>query len=129
IKDKFSVSVDEIIKMDINHNLFELTVDSGEKFSVPIKDCKNYSSNFCHYCRDLTAEYADISLGSIGSEEGWSTIIARTYEGEKLVKDAVKNESIEIKSFIGDSPVQSKIKIVADKKRKNSIPIEIPTVM
>ncbi|NVM18841.1 MAG: Coenzyme F420 hydrogenase/dehydrogenase, beta subunit C-terminal domain [Candidatus Lokiarchaeota archaeon] len=125
IKDKFSVSIDEIIKMDIKSGVFELTVDSGEKYSLSLNDCKVYCSQFCHFCGDLTAEFADISLGSIGSNEGWSTVITRSDKGEKIFKNAIKNHLIEIKSSFDESPVQSKIKRVAEKKKENIPPIEI----
>ncbi|MFX0058315.1 MAG: Coenzyme F420 hydrogenase/dehydrogenase, beta subunit C-terminal domain [Candidatus Hodarchaeota archaeon] len=125
IKDKFSVSIDEIIKMDIKSGIFELTVDSGEKCSLSLNDCKVYCSKFCHFCGDLTAEFADISLGSIGSDEGWSTVITRSDKGEKIFKDAIKNGLIEIKSSLDESPLQSKIKRVADKKKENIPAIEM----
>ncbi|MFX0180605.1 MAG: Coenzyme F420 hydrogenase/dehydrogenase, beta subunit C-terminal domain [Candidatus Hodarchaeota archaeon] len=125
IKDKFSVTTDEIIKMDINSGRFEITVDSGEKYSLPLNECTIYTSDFCHFCKELTAEFADISLGSIGSDEGWSTVIIRTSEGEKIFKGAIKNNLIEIKSTLDKIPIQSKIKRIAEKKRETVSPIEI----
>jgi coenzyme F420 hydrogenase subunit beta len=46
----------------------------------------------CHYCGDFTARFADISVGSVGSKKGYSTVIVRSKAGEKLVKnfDAAK---------------------------------------
>ncbi|MFX1600304.1 MAG: Coenzyme F420 hydrogenase/dehydrogenase, beta subunit C-terminal domain, partial [Promethearchaeota archaeon] len=63
--DKFSVTVDEIVKMDITSGKFVITLESGEIFSHPLEDCDLYGSDFCNYCNDFTAELADISVGSI----------------------------------------------------------------
>ena len=41
---------------------------------------------------DFTSELSDISVGSVGSEEGWSTIIVRTDKGLELLKNAEKDE-------------------------------------
>lgn len=39
-------------------------------------------------CYDFAAEFADVSVGSIGSEFGWSTVITRSDAGKALVKRA-----------------------------------------
>ena len=46
----------------------------------------------CSYCDDFTAQFADVSVGSVGSKKGYSTVIVRSKAGEKLVKklDAAK---------------------------------------
>ena len=42
-----------------------------------------YRTN-CQYCADFTARLADISVGSIGSSDGASTVIIRSKKGEEL---------------------------------------------
>ncbi|MFX1298253.1 MAG: Coenzyme F420 hydrogenase/dehydrogenase, beta subunit C-terminal domain [Promethearchaeota archaeon] len=128
INEKLNVDIDEIIKMDINRGRFAITLDSKEEFSLPLEECKFYCSNFCNYCNDLTAELADISLGSIGSEEGWSTVITRNRKGERIFKGAIKEGLIEPLTFIDNIPLKSKIVKVAKKKRENSKPIELHVI-
>ncbi|MFX0024660.1 MAG: Coenzyme F420 hydrogenase/dehydrogenase, beta subunit C-terminal domain [Candidatus Hermodarchaeota archaeon] len=123
--DKFSVDIYEIVKMDINQGKFVVTIESGEIFSVPLKECDFYGSDFCIYCNDFTAEFADISLGSIGSELGWSSVITRTEKGEEIFNGAIKQGLIEIKSYADESPIQLKIKKLAEIKQESSIPIEL----
>ncbi len=53
----------------------------------------------CRACGDLTAVYSDISVGSIGSEEGWSTILVRTEAGKRLLELAADKGMIELKSL------------------------------
>ena len=40
----------------------------------------------CALCGDLVSRLADISIGSIGSEKGYSTVIVRSERGEKLLE-------------------------------------------
>jgi coenzyme F420-reducing hydrogenase beta subunit len=54
----------------------------------------------CINCLDFTAKYSDISVGSVGSDEGYSTVIVRSDVGEKLLesldlaKGKVKKEEV-----------------------------------
>ncbi|MFX1316619.1 MAG: Coenzyme F420 hydrogenase/dehydrogenase, beta subunit C-terminal domain [Promethearchaeota archaeon] len=128
IHEKLNIDIDEIIKMDINRGRLAITLDSKEEFSLPLDECNFYCSDFCKYCNDLTAELADISLGSIGSEGGWSTVITRTKKGERIFKGAIKHGLIEPQSFIEKIPLKSKIERIAEKKREHSKPIELTVI-
>lgn len=49
----------------------------------------------CLYCGDYAAEFADISCGGIGAQEGWTTMLIRTPLGRAVVADAAQ-ERLEI---------------------------------
>ena len=40
-------------------------------------------------------------MGSVGSEDGWSTVFARTKTGEEIVKGALEEGYIEVKGIVG----------------------------
>ncbi len=122
---KFSANIDEITKMDINIGKFVITLQSGEIFSLPLEECELYGSDFCNYCNDFTAELADISVGSIGSKIGWSSVITRTKAGEEIFNGAIKHSLIEIKSLLDKKPLKLKIEKLAEIKRDSSRPIEL----
>jgi len=122
---KFSVDIDEIVKMDINHGKFVITLESGEIFSYPLEECDLYGSDFCNYCDEFTAELADISVGSIGSKIGWSTVIIRTKKGERIFNEAIKHGIVETKRTIDKKPLQSNIEKLAEIKRDTSRPIQL----
>ncbi|MBF0225919.1 MAG: Coenzyme F420 hydrogenase/dehydrogenase, beta subunit C-terminal domain [Desulfobacterales bacterium] len=77
----------------------------------------------CRYCSDYSAEYADVSFGGIGANEGWTTVISRTPLGRAIFADAKGNT---IETFINkDEPnflgtVLNKVLKASDKKRKIS---------
>ncbi len=95
------IDISRVSKFDIKEGKFKVYVEGSEALSVPIKDLKNCVNDYCHVCRDLTSLYADISVGAIGSQHGWSTVIVRTEEGAKLFDGAVQEGYLEVKD-IGD---------------------------
>ena len=70
---------------------------SGGVHKIALDEIKEYESEGCSVCTDYTAELADISVGSVGSEEGWSTVLARTELGEEVVKGALEKGFVEVK--------------------------------
>ncbi|MBT9160032.1 MAG: hypothetical protein DDT26_01305 [Dehalococcoidia bacterium] len=67
----------------------------GRKLSFPITEIKSCVPKHCLVCEDLACELADVSVGSDGSPEGWSTVIVRTEEGEGIFTDFEGNKVIE----------------------------------
>ncbi|MBM4446990.1 MAG: hypothetical protein FJ023_06515 [Chloroflexi bacterium] len=67
----------------------------GKKLSFPITEVKSCVPKHCLVCEDFASELADISVGSDGSADGWSTIILRTEEGEKVFCGMEKEGLIE----------------------------------
>jgi coenzyme F420 hydrogenase subunit beta len=110
------IDVSQVSKFDIKEGKFKVYVDSSEVLSVPIKDVSGCVNEYCHVCRDLTALYADVSVGAIGSQRGWSTVIVRSSVGDKLFEGAVKEGYLEV-TDVG-SGIETLKKIAARKASK-----------
>ncbi len=54
--------------------------------SCRVKDLDAAAEKACGFCDDFTSRFADVSVGSVGSKEGYSTVIVRSEMGEKLVQ-------------------------------------------
>ena len=95
LKEKTDLS--KISRCNIRKGKF--IVDSGGQrvIDVPLSEVKQYARDNCHSCTDFTAELADISVGSVGSPEGWSTVIIRTDTGKKIFDGATEAGFIEYK--------------------------------
>ncbi len=78
------VDIRDVVKMNFHKGKFVVNTTKGTK-EVPIKDVASMARKCCHHCQDYTSYYADISVGSVGSDEGWSTIFVRTGRGEKYL--------------------------------------------
>ncbi len=46
-------------------------------------------NNFCSHCQDFPAIYSDITAGEVGSEKGYTTIVAWTDKGKEILDDAI----------------------------------------
>ncbi len=118
LNNEFQKSPEDIKKMDINKGRFYIYDKSGTAFDVPIKRIKKYGRLGCFFCDDLTAEQADISVGSIGSEPGWSTVIIRTKKGADLFQKALDLQLIETKEINEDDKSFISISKIAKSKEK-----------
>lgn len=79
------VDLDRVEKTQIHKGKYIVQID-GEEKSVSVKKLNEAVEDRCVHCPDFTAKYSDISIGSVGSDEGKSTVIVRSDVGEKLVK-------------------------------------------
>jgi len=98
---EYGIKTEEILKVDANKNDFKMKVysKSGTK-EIPLNYIYDKSiRNACFSCSDYTASFADISVGNIGSEDGWKTLIIRTERGKKIYDLAIENGFLKIKAL------------------------------
>jgi len=96
VKEKLNLDLERVRKFDIKGKEFLVYDEEGKVYAIALDEIKEYESEGCSVCMDYTAELADISVGSVGSEEGWSTVFARTEKGEEIVKGALEKGYIEV---------------------------------
>jgi coenzyme F420 hydrogenase subunit beta len=89
VEELHKVNIEHVQKMDVSHGKMIVTSAMGERVEVPVKLTHSYVQPGCYICPDLTARTADISTGSIGSPDGWSTVMPRTKVGKDLFQSAV----------------------------------------
>ena len=111
------VNVADVTKTDINKGKFFIYTNTGNEFSVPIKEITHLARPDCEVCYDLTSEFADISIGSIGSPSGWNTVIIRTPEGKKLYNELITNDIIESVNYDNVKPGLSLLQKIARSKK------------
>lgn len=86
IRTRLDVDLNSAEKTQIRQGKFTAVVD-GKEYSCKVKDLDGAAEKACHYCNDFTARFADISVGSVGSKNGFSSVVVRSKVGEKLVKN------------------------------------------
>lgn len=84
-KKLLGVDLDKAEKTQIHKGKYIVQFD-GKEYSCKVKELHNAIENGCAYCDDFTAKLADISVGSVGSPEGYSTVIVRSDAGKKLLE-------------------------------------------
>jgi coenzyme F420-reducing hydrogenase beta subunit len=80
------IDLDAVEKTQIKKGKFIATV-KGQDCAVAVKDLGAAQEHGCHFCEDLTNKLADVSVGSVGSADGFSTVIVRSQAGAKLLEN------------------------------------------
>lgn len=97
-QEKMGVNIEDVTKMDIGKGKF--FAYTGEKENtLGLKETHGYEQAGCNICPDYVAELADVSTGSVGAPDGWSTVFSRTVDGSEIFKAAVDAGVIETKEF------------------------------
>ncbi len=92
-----NLNLSEVKKFDIPPppaNTFEAYTASG-KASFSLDQVREFTMSTCAYCLDMTAEFADVSVGSAEGIEGWNTVIVRSQAGADLMQMARARGAIE----------------------------------
>ena len=78
------VDLDRSEKTQIHKGKYIVKVD-GKEYSCNVRELGKAVENGCVFCDDFTAKLADVSVGSVGSDDGYSTVIVRSDVGKKLL--------------------------------------------
>ncbi|MGB3943360.1 MAG: Coenzyme F420 hydrogenase/dehydrogenase, beta subunit C-terminal domain, partial [Methanothrix sp.] len=87
VRDLFSIDLDEAERVQISRGRFSIFI-GDEEYSCRISDLEDDVREGCEYCGDFVSRLADISIGSVGSPEGYSTVIVRSDRGRRLLSTA-----------------------------------------
>ncbi|MEJ2730770.1 MAG: Coenzyme F420 hydrogenase/dehydrogenase, beta subunit C-terminal domain [Deltaproteobacteria bacterium] len=77
-------------KINIKEELI-VRLYSGEEKSIMLDELEFMKRFACYFCPDYSAEYADVSFGGIGADDGWTTVVTRTPVGRAIFADAKAN--------------------------------------
>ncbi|TFG22476.1 MAG: hypothetical protein EU529_10325 [Promethearchaeota archaeon] len=117
LKNNLGLKLGEIQKFDIIQGKLIVLLRNGKIREIPLKDVKSYQWPSCQYCKDYTAEFADISVGSVGApSEKWNSVIIRSDAGKKLFDDVVTSKKIEFSNKIDITKIEQ-----ASLKKKSNV--------
>ncbi len=83
-------AVDLALKWDEVEGMF-----TEEQAVKEAKRCLSCNS-FCSHCEDFAGIFADVSAGEVGSQKGFSTVIAWTQRGKEIVERAIGRGLFEV---------------------------------
>jgi coenzyme F420 hydrogenase subunit beta len=105
LQEQRDIDIDNVGKMDVLHG--KLMVDDLDGERILTEDIENFHDaalKGCDECADFTGFCADITVGSVGSSDEYSSVIVRTEQGLKawnLTKDRFDYHGLEDKSAVG----------------------------
>ncbi|AIY89078.1 Coenzyme F420 hydrogenase/dehydrogenase, beta subunit C-terminal domain [Geoglobus acetivorans] len=83
------------VKTDITKGNFIVTFRDGSEFTIPVKEMEEIVPDGCHVCQDFSAVEADVSIGSVGSDPGFSTVLIRQENAKKIFDYMVEKGYVE----------------------------------
>jgi coenzyme F420 hydrogenase subunit beta len=119
LKDQ-SVDPENVKKFEIKGGKFIVHREGEPPFEAKIRKLKELSRTCCRVCLDYTSELADLSIGNVGSPDGYSTVLVRTQKGEAALRVAEKKGLIEVKSLKDYQPGISLVDRLSDMKKENN---------
>lgn len=120
VEDHCATKIDNVTKMDIGKGKFTVYTERGAHTEIPLKVTHKYEQPACHVCLDYVANMADISTGSVGTPDGWSTVFVRSAAGEAAFQKAVDAGWIVAESMDGVKPGLELVEKLASTKINNN---------
>jgi len=99
VEDHAGQKLESVKKMEIGKGKFTVYTKRGGVVPLPLKITHKYEQPGCHVCLDYVANLADVSAGSVGSPDGWSTVFVRTKKGEDIWTKALAAGCFETKAM------------------------------
>ncbi|MDI6882398.1 MAG: coenzyme F420 hydrogenase subunit beta [Methanothermobacter sp.] len=119
ISEKMGLSLELVEKMDIGKGKFWVYTHD-DVYTLPLKETHGYEQAGCKVCNDYVAELADVSTGSVGTPDGWSTVFLRTDTGESIFKDALEAGLFETKPIEEVKPGLGLLEKLASQKKEKA---------
>lgn len=94
---KKGIDLKNAIKTDIKKGKFIVRFVDGSRASFSVKELEEIIPPGCKVCQDFSAVESDVSVGSVGSESGFSTVLVRTEIAKAVVDKIRENGTAEIK--------------------------------
>ena len=94
---QYGITTDDIAKINIKEDLV-LTMKSGITVHIPLEEIEEIARPACLACRLFSNSYADISVGGLGSPDGYTTVMVRTIKGKEMIANALYQGGIERRS-------------------------------
>ncbi|MDP8203735.1 MAG: Coenzyme F420 hydrogenase/dehydrogenase, beta subunit C-terminal domain [Candidatus Tenebribacter mawsonii] len=91
---KHNLKIEDVGKVNIKDKLI-LHMKSGLKIHIPLEEVEQIAHDACLACSDFANDYADISAGGLGSEDGYTSIIVRNSIGKQIYSEALYKGYVE----------------------------------
>lgn len=108
-----------VTKFEIKNGRFYAWSGEERLHRVRLSKVKPLIRPNCTHCRDFTSEFADISVGNVGSPAGYSTVIVRTERGKKALESAMKSGLIEAEPIPDFDKGETPVHKLAEIKKSN----------
>ncbi|MDI6810686.1 MAG: Coenzyme F420 hydrogenase/dehydrogenase, beta subunit C-terminal domain, partial [archaeon] len=88
LREEKGIEIEKILKTDISKGSMYITIEGREKkrrIKMAEFEERGLVAKGCDFCTDFTAVQSDASVGSVGSEKGFSTVMVRNENAKKVM--------------------------------------------
>ena len=100
LEKKLGMKISDIAKLNIKDDVI-LTATDGQMHHLPFEAVDDIARPACMACPDFANDFADISVGGLGSPDGYTTTVIRTSIGQKFYNSAKQDGAL--KELLFDS--------------------------
>lgn len=118
LPEELEIDPTEVTKFDVTKDGFIIYRKGSPKRTISLDVMEKFVPEACKLCDDFTAELADISVGSMGSPEGFSTTLLRTDIGKRAFSIGLKEDAYEVRNLDSDGPGLSSIRDLSRIKKQ-----------
>jgi coenzyme F420 hydrogenase subunit beta len=120
VEDHCGLKMESVRKVDIGKGKFWAYTERGAVAQIPLKVTHKYEQPGCHVCLDYVSNLADVSTGSVGTPDGWSTVFVRTKIGDDVWSKANAAGCFETQDIASVKPgLELVTKLATEKITKN----------
>jgi len=95
VQGELGIPLSTVEKFDVSNGDFYVYKKDGSIKQVPTGKTSKFKWSSCKFCKDFSAEIADISVGSAGTlSNDWNSVILRTDIGVKVFNEAINANKI-----------------------------------
>ena len=125
VEDHAAMKLEAVKKMEIGKGKFWVYGKRGQVVQLPLKVTHKDEQPGCHVCLDYVANLGDISTGSVGSPDGWSTVFVRSKIGDAVWAKAMADGVFETQPIEKVKPgLELVTKLATEKITKNKNTLE-----
>ena len=89
LRDRRRIDLARVAKIDVVRGRLVVEYRDGEvALDEPVKDFHDAALKGCDECADFLGRSADLSVGSVGSIDGWTSMLVRTERGRRAFEKA-----------------------------------------
>jgi coenzyme F420 hydrogenase subunit beta len=88
LESKIGTDISQIVKINIKEG-FVVKLKNGKTFQIDLDDLGSIVRPECLACTDFSNYTADISVGGLGSPDGYTTVLVRNRTAQGLINEAI----------------------------------------
>jgi coenzyme F420 hydrogenase subunit beta len=89
LRDDRAIDIERVSKVDVIRGRMIVEYRDGEvAVDEPIKNFHGAALKGCDECADFLGRSADLSVGSVGAMDGWSSVLVRSERGKRALDNA-----------------------------------------